>query len=408
MALHYLRLLESIAANPNLKVSQLEILTEQERSELLFGFNNTAKDYPRDLCVHELFEQQVERTPDAVALVFEDQQLTYAELNARANRLARYLRSKGVGTQTSVGLCLERSLDLVVSILGILKAGATYVPLDAEYPTKRLEHMLKNARIEHLVTQSELLEKLPKTDRIDICTDTDANQISSEDTKDLSIELDSKNLAYVIFTSGSTGEPKGVMIEHRSIARLVFENSYAEFGSDRVLLQLAPISFDAATFELWGALLHGAKLVIPNPGLHEGRMIQDLIGRHGVTTMWLTSSLFNQIVEDDPRNLLGLNELLIGGEALSPTHVKSAIDSLGEDLTIINGYGPTESTTFACCYRIPSILKSSKSSIPIGRPISNTQVYILDVIQQLVPMGIPGELYIGGDGRSEPFFAGSS
>jgi len=263
--------------------------------------------------------------------------------------------------------------------------------------------MLKNARIEHLVTQSELLEKLPKTDRIDICTDTDANQISSEDTKDLSIELDSKNLAYVIFTSGSTGEPKGVMIEHRSIARLVFENSYAEFGSDRVLLQLAPISFDAATFELWGALLHGAKLVIPNPGLHEGRMIQDLIGRHGVTTMWLTSSLFNQIVEDDPRNLLGLNELLIGGEALSPTHVKSAIDSLGEDLTIINGYGPTESTTFACCYRIPSILKSSKSSIPIGRPISNTQVYILDAIQQLVPMGIPGELYIGGDGLARGY-----
>ncbi|MFN6302651.1 MAG: condensation domain-containing protein, partial [Planctomycetota bacterium] len=223
MALHYLRLLESIAANPNLKVSQLEILTEQERSELLFGFNNTAKDYPRDLCVHELFEQQVERTPDAVALVFEDQQLTYAELNARANRLARYLRSKGVGTQTSVGLCLERSLDLVVSILGILKAGATYVPLDAEYPTKRLEHMLKNARIEHLVTQSELLEKLPKTDRIDICTDTDANQISSEDTKDLSIELDSKNLAYVIFTSGSTGEPKGVAVPHSCLVNLLYD-----------------------------------------------------------------------------------------------------------------------------------------------------------------------------------------
>ena len=403
MALHYVRLLESIAANPNQKVSQLEILTDQERTELLVGFNDTATDYPKDLCVHELFEQQVQRTPDAVALVFEDQQLTYSELNTRANRLARYLRFKGVGIETPVGMCLERSLDLVVSILGILKAGASYVPLDAGYPTKRLEYMLKNARIEHLVTYSELLEKVPKTDRIDICIDTDTKQIANQESEDLDLELDSGNLAYVIFTSGSTGEPKGVMIEHRSIARLVFQDSYAEFGRDRVLLQLAPISFDASTFELWGALLHGAKLVIPNPGLHDGGMIQGLIRRHGVTTMWLTSSLFNQIVEDDPRNLLGLDELLTGGEALSPTHVKSAFDSLGNNVTIVNGYGPTESTTFACCYRIPSSLKSSKSSIPIGRPISNTQAYILDASQQLVPMGILGELYIGGDGLARGY-----
>jgi amino acid adenylation domain-containing protein len=403
MALHYVRLLESIVANPNAKVSCLEMLTEQERTELLLGFNDTATDYPRDLCVHEFFEQQAQRTPDAVALIFEDQQLTYGELNARANRLARYLRSKGVGIETPVGMCLDRSLELVVSILGILKAGGTYVPLDAEYPMKRLEYMLSDSGIKHLVTQSEFLDKLPKTDRLDICIDTDADRIANEDPSDLGIEFDSNRLAYIIFTSGSTGQPKGVMIEHRSIVRLVFQDCYASFGSDRVFMQLAPISFDASTFEVWGALLHGARLVIPNPGLHDGTMLQDLICRHGVTTMWLTSSLFNQIVQQDPLNLAGLDELLIGGESLSPTHVKSAMDSIAGELIFVNGYGPTECTTFACCFKIPSDLLLSRSSIPIGRPIANTQAYLLDAHQALVPIGVAGELYIGGDGLARGY-----
>ncbi|MEI6527433.1 MAG: condensation domain-containing protein, partial [Planctomycetota bacterium] len=377
MAAQYVRLLESIVAQPDQKIDRFSILTDQERERLLVEFNDTASEYPRELCVHELFEEQVERTPDAVALVFEEQQLTYSELNARSNRLARYLRKHGVGDQTPVGLCLERSLDLVVSILGILKAGGTYVPLDADYPVQRLENMLELAEVEHLVTQSQLHDRLPSTKRQDILVDRDADEIASEDSSNLDLAYKSNRLAYIMFTSGSTGEPKGVMIEHRSIVRLVCHVQYARFGSDRVFVLLAPVSFDASTFELWGALLHGGRLVIPSQALHDANLLRQLIVGNNVTTLWLTASLFNQIVDQDPQALLGLDELLIGGEALSVTHVKEAINALKGTATIINGYGPTESTTFACCFRILPTLPLSVDSIPIGRPISNTRVYVL-------------------------------
>ena len=403
MAAQYVRLLESIVAQPNQKIGQFSILTDQERDRLLIEFNDTVCEYPRELCVHELFEQQVERTPDAVALVFEDQQLSYSELNARSNRLARYLRKHGVGEETPVGLCLERSLDLVVSILGILKAGGTYVPLDADYPVKRLKNMLELAQVKHLVTQSQLHAKLPRSKRQDIWVDRDANAIANEDSTNLDLAHDSHRLAYIMFTSGSTGEPKGVMIEHRSIVRLVSHVQYARFGSDRVFVLLASVSFDASTFELWGAFLHGARLVIPSQGLHDAKLLKQLIEGHRVTTLWLTSSLFNQIVDQDPKALLGLDELLIGGEALSVTHMKKAIKALNDTATIINGYGPTESTTFACCFRIPFTLPLDIGSIPIGRPISNTQVYVLDSHRELLPIGVPGELYIGGDGLARGY-----
>ena len=403
MAAQYVRLLESIVAQPNQKIGQFSILTDQERDRLLIEFNDTACEYPRELCVHELFEQQVERTPDAVAVVFEDRQLSYSELNARSNRLARHLRKYGVGDQTPVGLCLERSLDLVVSILGILKAGGTYVPLDADYPVKRLENMLELAQVEHLVTQSQLHAKLPRSKRQVIWVDRDANAIANEDSTNLNLAHDSHRLAYIMFTSGSTGEPKAIMIEHRSIVRLVSHVQYARFGSDRVFVLLASVSFDASTFELWGAFLHGARLVIPPQGLHDAKLLKQLIEGHRVTTLWLTSSLFNQIVDQDPKALLGLDELLIGGEALSVTHVKKAIKALNDTATIINGYGPTESTTFACCFRIPFTLPLDIGSIPIGRPISNTQVYVLDSHRELLPIGVPGELYIGGDGLARGY-----
>ena len=218
-----------VSSNSDAPANSTPILSAAERQRLLVEFNDTSRDYPRGACVHELFEQQVERTPEAVALVFEDQQLTYRELNERSNRLARYLQARGVTTQTPVGLCVERSLDLVVSILGIFKAGGYYVPLDAEYPTQRLGNMLEVAKIEYLVTHSGLIGKLPRSPRLDICLDTEGDAIAKEASENLEIGQRSDQLAYVMFTSGSTGEPKGVMIEHRSIARLVINSSYARF-----------------------------------------------------------------------------------------------------------------------------------------------------------------------------------
>jgi aspartate racemase len=400
---HFVMLLEGVAADADQRLSALPLLTETERGQLLVEWNETAVAYPADKGVHQLFEEQVERTPGAVAVVFEGQELTYRELNERANQLAHHLRSLGVGPETLVGLCLERSPELVVGILGILKAGGAYVPLDRDYPLQRLEFMLTEARVGVLVTQHSLLGRLPATGCQVICLDTDAAKLQSEACSNPLLDVGADDLAYVLFTSGSTGQPKGVAVRHASIARLVFGNDYTKFGPDRVFLQLAPVSFDASTFELWGALLHGAKLVIAPPSLPDFRHLEELLQRHRVTTLWLTATLFNQVVDHYPQALRGVAEVLTGGEALSVQHICRAQATLGSRVQLINGYGPTECTTFATCYRIPPQLAPATASIPIGRPIANTQVYVLDKRRVPVPIGVPGELYLGGPGLARGY-----
>ncbi|MEH2337085.1 amino acid adenylation domain-containing protein [Nostoc sp.] len=414
---HFQTLLETIVREPNQRVGEFSLLTQLERHQLLVEWNSTQTDYPQK-CIHQLFEEQVERNPDAVAIVFENQQLTYRELNCRANQLAHYLRSLGVGADVLVGICVERSLLMIVGILAILKAGGAYVPLDPEYPTERLHFMLEDTQLSLILTQEKLVEKLsdrfrrgfgdsPEETLRDrkariICLDSNWDIISQQTQQNPTTSIKPDNLAYVMYTSGSTGQPKGVSIIHRGVVRLVKENDYVSFSEKEVFFQFAPIAFDAATFEIWGALLNGGKLVIfpaHTPSINE---LGQVIEQYQITTLWLTAGLFHLIVDENIEALKPLRQLLAGGDVLSVTHVQKFFQTV-ENCRLINGYGPTENTTFTCCYQIPKSL-SWDVSIPIGRPIANTQVYILDKNLQPVPIGVPGELHIGGAGLARDYF----
>ncbi|MGF1937144.1 MAG: amino acid adenylation domain-containing protein [Nostoc sp. ChiQUE02] len=407
---HFQPLIKAIVANPKARISELPLLSAAERHQLLVEWNDNQTDYYQDKCIHQLFEEQVKRTPDAVAIVFENQQLTYGELNCRANQLAHYLRSLGVEADVLVGLCVERSPEMIVGMLGILKAGGAYLPLDPEYPTERLSFMLEDAQVSVLLTQQSLQGKLPQhqaqlhfgSAQYKVCLDTDWHLIA-ECSHDNAIALvQPNNLAYVIYTSGSTGQPKGVEVVHRAVNRLLFGVNYVHLDGTQRFLQLAPISFDASTFEIWGALLYGARCILFPRSIPTSKNLGDEIRKHGITILWLTAALFNSIIDDDEKALSGIKQLLIGGEALSVTHVQKALASL-PFTQIINGYGPTESTTFACCYPIPRQVETNIKSIPIGRPIANTQIYILDEYLQPVPVGVPGELHIGGAGLARGY-----
>jgi amino acid adenylation domain-containing protein len=403
---HFQTLLQAIVANQEMRISELPLLSPAQRHQLLVEWNDTQVDYPHDLCIHELFAEQVERNPDAVAVAFEEQQLTYDELNCRANQLAHCLRSLGVGADVLVGICVERSWEMIVGLLGILKAGGAYVPLDPEYPQERLSFMLADTQIKVLLTQQNLVEKLQKHQVKLVCLDTDSPVIA-QCSQDNAIappiaDVQATNLAYVIYTSGSTGQPKGVEVVHRGVNRLLFGVNYVHLDETQRFLQIAPISFDASTFEIWGALLHGARCVLFPESIPTAKSLSEEIHKHGITVLWLTSALFNSIIDDDPQALSEIKQLLIGGEALSLAHVNRAFETL-PFTQIINGYGPTESTTFTCCYPIPRKIETTIESIPIGSPIANTQVYILDDYLQPVPVGVPGELHVSGAGLARGY-----
>ncbi|MDB9396155.1 non-ribosomal peptide synthetase [Microcystis aeruginosa] len=402
MGQHFQNLLTAIAANPNMGIFELSMLSDEERYQLLSLWNETHTDYPSDKCIHQLFEEQVKRTPDAVAVVCSEQKLTYNELNCRANQLAHYLRKLGVKPEELVGICLERSLDMIVGLLAILKVGGAYVPIDPDYPQERISFMLQDTQVKIILTCESLQNSLPNHQAIVICLDKDWPQINQTSQENLNSAVSAANLAYVIYTSGSTGKPKGVEVIHRSVNRLLFGVNYAHLDATQRFLQMAPIAFDASTFEIWGALLHGARCVIFTEDIPTATSLRNAIDKHGITILWLTAALFNKIIDDNSQALSGIKQLLIGGEALSVAHVHKALETL--PLTqIINGYGPTESTTFTCCYPIPKQLEATIKSIPIGCPISNTQVYILDNYLQPVPIGVVGELHIAGAGLAKGY-----
>ncbi|MBE9093174.1 amino acid adenylation domain-containing protein [Tychonema sp. LEGE 07203] len=394
-------LLKAVVANPECPLQNLPILTSGERQKILVDWNNTQTNYPESACIHQLFEIQAEQTPDAVALVFGEQQLTYQQLNCRANQLARYLQTLGAGPEVLVGVCLDRSIDAIVSLLAVLKAGSAYLPLDPAYPKERLEFMLSDAALSVLLTQQHLTEKLPDTEAKIVCLEQVREEISAKSEDNLANLAKAENLAYVMYTSGSTGKPKGVCVVHRGVVRLVKDTDFASLSAAEVFLQLAPISFDASTLEIWGALLNGAKLAVFPPGTPSLAELGDAIGLYNVTILWLTAGLFHLMVDDRIEDLKGVRQLLAGGDVLSVPHVQKLLRE-APNCKLINGYGPTEDTTFTCCFTIAPDSQIS-NSVPIGRPIANTQVYILDRHLQPVPAGVPGELYAGGAGLARGY-----
>ncbi len=393
---HFQTLLAGIVENPEEQISALPLLTETERRQLLLEWNDTKTDYPDQETIQELFAHQVSDTPDAVALICEDRQETYRELNSRANQLAHFLRKRGVGADTRVGVCVQRSTEMITVLLGILKAGGAYVPLDPEYPRARLEFMLKDAQVPLLITERGLAKNLPMDAAELIYLEELSGKITRESTSDPEIRSTADNLAYVMYTSGSTGRPKGVAVTHRNVVRLVRNTNYASMTTGEVFLQSATISFDASTFEIWGSLLNGARLALMPPGCASLAQLGEAIKRYQVTTLWLTAGLFHLMVDNHLDDLRGVRQLLAGGDILSVPHVQRVLADL-KGCRLINGYGPTENTTFTCCYSITDP-ESLNGSVPIGRPISNTSVYVLDRSMNPVPIGVQGELYIGGDG----------
>ena len=399
---HFRVLLEGIVEDPDRRLSELPILTEGEKRQLLVEWNDTRRDYPKDKCIHQLFEQQVEKSPDAVAVVFEDQQLTYRELNTRANQLARYLRKLGVRPETLVGICVERSLEMAVGLLGILKAGGTYVPLDPDYPKERLAFMLEDTRARVLLTQQRFIDGLPAQNTHVVCLDTDWGAISKESVENPDDQVSGAETSYVIYTSGSTGTPKGVAVPHSAVNRLVINTNYINLTSDDVVAQISNCSFDAATFEIWGALLNGARLaIITKDIVLAPEQFAGELKRHGITTLFLTTALFNLLAREVPGAFRQLRHLLFGGEAAEPRWVAKVLQD-GPPERLLHVYGPTETTTFAT-WQLVDEVPDGATTIPIGRPIASTTCYILDASGQPVPIGVAGEMYIGGDGLAREY-----
>ncbi|MGA2354454.1 MAG: non-ribosomal peptide synthetase [Terriglobales bacterium] len=379
-------------------------LSEEQLQKVSVDWNATGTDYPRHLCIHELFEQQAERRPQAIALRFRDQQMTYEQLNCRANQVAHRLRRLGVGPKVMVGTLLERSLEMVVGLLGILKAGGSFVPFDANYPAERLAFMATDCKAPVMLVQNSVMQKMAEGNwsaATLVSLDGDAADLKSESGDNLANVNTAESLAYVMYTSGSTGRPKGVMVEHRAVVRLVKKTNFVDLSEQEVFLQFSPISFDASTLEIWAPLLNGGCLAIMPPETQSLDEIGAAIRKYGVTSMWLTAGLFNVMVEQRLDDLRPLRQLLVGGDVLSVTHIRKAQDGL-PGCRLINGYGPTEGTTFTCCHTITRE-DAQGTSIPIGKPISNTQVYLLDSTFQPVPLGEPGELCVAGDGLARGY-----
>ncbi len=353
-------------------------------------------------CIHQLFEAQVEQTPDAIAIASGHQQLTYQALNIQANQLARYLQSLGVKPEVLVGICVDRSIATIVGMLGILKAGGAYLPLDPSYPAERLSFMLCEAQTQVLLTEQKFGAEFTASGAKVVCLDTDWETIDRHSNENPTSNVTAENLAYVIYTSGSTGTPKGVAVPHRAVNRLVCNTNYIQIEPSDRIAQASNSAFDAATFEIWGSLLHGARLVImPQQVVLSPHQFAADLRAQGISGLFLTTALFNQLASVVPQAFTDLRHLLFGGEAVDPQSVLAVLRH-GAPQRLLHVYGPTESTTFACWYLVQDI-PAGATTVPIGRPISNTQIYLLDSQLQPVPIGTPGELYIGGDGLARGY-----
>lgn len=409
---HFQSLLAGVVSHPETAIGKLPLLTRNERDKLLVTWNQTQSDYPRDKCMHQLFEAQAARTPEAIALLFGEQQLTYGELNCRANQLAHYLQEQGVGPEVLVGLNIERSIEMVVGLLGILKAGGAYVPLDPSFPQERLAFMIADSKVPILLTQEKLLGSIPYEGR-QLALDSQWHLLQGSSERNPTSKVQPENLAYCIYTSGSTGKPKGVLLCHRSLTNFLTSISSAPgLTNQDTLLAVTTISFDIAGLELYLPLLKGAKLVLAEQEvISDGKNLLKKLISSGATVMQATPATWRMLLASGWQKseawqsrpaFLGQLKVLCGGEAL-PLELAHQLLALGVDLW--NMYGPTETTIWSSLAHITdnqsdkdAHADASKGVITIGRPIANTQIYVLDEHLQPVPIGVPGELHIGGDG----------
>jgi amino acid adenylation domain-containing protein len=391
-------LVEALDEAPERPLEAIEVLPQVERRQVLEVWNRTAAEYPVESCIHELFEAQAARTPGADALVFEDETLSYAELNARANRLAHHLRGHGVGPDVRVGVLMERGVEMVVSLLAVLKAGGAYVPLDPGLPAERLAYMLDDSGVPLVLVQAALREAVPAREGAGVlAVDTLAEEIAAENTENSESGAGPDSLAYVIYTSGSTGRPKGVMNQHRGVVnRLVWMQAHFRIGADDVVLQKTPFGFDVSVWEFFWPLQQGARLVMARPDGHrDPAYLRDVIEREGVTALHFVPSMLQVFVEAVEDGRCGsLRHVVCSGEALPPALVRRFYDRFAGPVELTNLYGPTEAAVDVSCWTCPR--EDAAGVVPIGRPVWNTALYVLDAALEPVPVGVPGELYIGG------------
>ncbi|WP_341758826.1 non-ribosomal peptide synthetase/type I polyketide synthase [Candidatus Tisiphia endosymbiont of Ptychoptera albimana] len=408
----YLEIVEQISnCQVEEKISDIGYLNKEEYKRIVYGWNDTGKEYPCDKTIHGLFEEQIERSPDSIALVYEDIYLSYREVNERANKLAHYIRIREeIEPDTLIALCLDRSEHMLISILAVLKTGGAYVPMDPGYPDSRIEYIVNDTRAKVLLTNSVYQERLDG-----IGANTNVIAVDSAEVQEALVtasifspvtRIESMNLAYVIYTSGTTGNPKGVMIGHRGVVSLVKNSEYVNIDSDDSLIQFADMAFDATTFEIWGSLLNGAKLFIPSNKVGlvtDINLFYETLITNKVSILWLTKTLFDQLFLINESIFKNINYLLIGGESLNKGLISRLIDSNNVPQNIINGYGPTENTTFSCTLNINKDNIKVTDSIPIGIPLVNRKAYILNSNLTPLPIGAIGELYVGGVGLARGY-----
>ncbi|EAZ87964.1 non-ribosomal peptide synthetase, partial [Crocosphaera chwakensis] len=404
MVNHFQNLLKGIVENPQEKVAKLPLLTEGEKQKILVEWNETEAEYPKDKCIHQLFEEQVKRTPDAIAVVYENQQLTYQELNEKANQLGHYLQKLGVKPDTLVGICVERSMEMVIGLLGILKAGGAYVPIDPNYPQERIAYVMQDSNMGVLLTKQHLKTQLKEVKIPVISWEQEEERIFQNFVNNTPSLVNSKHLAYVIYTSGSTGRPKGVQIAHQSVIN--FLNSMSKrpgLTQEDDLLAVTTISFDIAGLELYLPLIMGGKILLASQETaSDGEKLIQLLQNSDTTIMQATPATWRMLIAANWKGKSNL-KILCGGEALPGSLAYQLRDKTQE---IWNVYGPTETTIWSSTYLVRQLSDTSdsrESAQPIGHPIDNTQIYILDPNLQPVPVGVPGELHIGGDGLARGY-----
>ncbi len=404
MGAHFVNLLEEAVRDPDRPISRLPFVTEAERRRIVVDWNRTGTDFPRDSSITALFAAQAERTPDAMAVIDGARTLTYAGLDRRARRLARRLIDLGIAPGARVGVCIDRSQEEIVAFLGVLYSGCAYVPLDSTHPPERLAAMLKDAEAAGIVTTPDAAHglALAMAGSARPVVKLSPDEPDGDDARTLpSPGAAADDVAYVMYTSGSTGVPKGVAIPHRAVVRLTCDTDYVRLGAADTVAHLSNPAFDAATFEIWGALLNGSRIaVVRRDAVLSMSAFAEALDRHGVTVMFLTTALFNQIAQDLPAALRG-RQVLFGGEAVEPRWVDAALRD-GRPARLLHVYGPTETTTFATWHEVRAVDRNA-ATVPIGRPIANTEVYLLDANREPVPPGVPGEIHIGGPGLAKGY-----
>lgn len=389
-------MIEALEQSLTTPVLDLSILPASERRQLIESFNATAAVYPKDKTIHELFEEQVRHAPDAAAVVCEDQSLSYAELNGRANQLARYLLQQGVQSGEFIPVLMSRSVDMVIAQIAILKSGGVYVPIDPEVPIDRREFMMRDCSARRVLVAGEIVGAAGTEPLSWLDVGSVADEVRRQSADNLLLPINSIAPAYVMYTSGSTGVPKGVVVPHHAVNRLAINNGYAEIERDDCLAHYSNPMFDASTFEIWGALLNGAKvLVILPPVVLDVVQFAEMLVRQRVTVLYMSVGLFNQYAATASM-FRGLRYLMVGGDSLNPEAIRRVLRD-GAPQRLLNGYGPTECTTFSTTFLVETI-DHEATSVPIGRPMANAQIYIMDARRRLAPLGVAGEIYIGGDG----------